>query len=76
MDKEHLLTQSLSKALAGFSENMCICINKSWYRDTIVQFQHFYFLFFLQLITKIKSRKYENKAAKVFFELGWESERK
>lgn len=72
MGKEHLpkhslwLFLSLSKALAGCCENMRIWINKSWYWDTVVQFQHF-----LQLISIIKSSKFESAAAKdAFIEYG------
>ncbi len=52
---------SLSKALAG-----CSVINKSWYRDTVVPFQRF-----LQLISIIKSSRFESAAAKdTFIECG------
>lgn len=57
---------SLSQALAGCSEDMCIWINKSWYRDTVVPFQ-----WFLQLISIIKSSRFESAAAKdTFIECG------
>lgn len=50
---------SLSKALVGISENMCIWIDKSWYRNTVVQFQHFVQLFsyLLLLMIGIKAAK-------------------
>lgn len=69
MDKEHLLKHSLSKALAGFSENMCIWINKSWYRDTIVQFQYFLF-FFCNWLQKLRAANMRTKQPKSF--LNWD----
>lgn len=78
MDKEHLpkrslyatVSQSVQSNLVGISENMCNWIDKSWYRDTIVQFQHFMQLFSYLLLLMIGI-----KAANDIIELGWESER-